>query len=114
MKSMHVLLFCGLVCLGGARVGAQPASADPLAAAQQRYEREVAICNNGAMAAPQREACVRGAGQQLDRARGLPPMDATVTTTDGRATVVQPEGAAQPAGTSATDTSRDGRATVVR
>jgi hypothetical protein len=80
---------------------------------QQRYEREVATCNGAALAAPEREACIRLAGQQLDRARGMPPVDAPVTTPDGRATVVQPEGAT-PRGGSVTDTSRDGRATVVR
>jgi hypothetical protein len=114
MKCMHLLLFCGVLCLGGAHVGAQPAPADPAARAQQNFEREIASCNSGALAAPDREACVRLAGQQLDRARGLPPVDANITSTDGRATVMQPEGATPPAGASVTDTSRDGRATVVR
>lgn len=114
MKCMHLLLLCGMLCLGSARVGAQTASADPATRAQQNFEREVASCNSGALAAPEREACIRLAGQQLDRARGLPPVDATVTSTDGRATVMQPEGAPPPAGASVTEPSRDGRATVVR
>lgn len=114
MKSMHFLLFCGVLCAGCSRVGAQPAPVDPAARAQQNFEREVASCNRGVLAAPEREACIRLAGQQLDRARGLPPVDATVTTTDGRATVMQPEGATPPAGASVTEPSRDGRATVVR
>lgn len=90
-------------------------SADPVVLAQLRYEREVARCNSGALAAPAREACIRSAGLRLDRARGMtPPVDATVTTPDGRATVVAPVGAAVPSGSSNTSTSRDGRATVVR
>lgn len=107
------VLIVGALCLGTPWAMAQT-SADPMVLAQQRYEREVATCNNGALAAPDREVCIRIAGQQLDRARGLPPVDAPITTPDGRATVVQPEGAAPPAGASVTDTSRDGRATVVR
>jgi hypothetical protein len=113
MRCHRIVLIYGALYLGVPLAMAQM-PADPIVQAQQRYAREVASCNSGALAAPDREACIRVAGQQLDRARGLPPVDAPVTTPDGRATVVQPEGVASPAGTSATDTSRDGRATVVR
>ena len=53
-----------LFCTGLAAVGAlaQPA-ADAL---QQRYEREIATCNSGKLAAPAREACIRAAGNALD------------------------------------------------
>lgn len=112
MKHHQSLLIFGALALN-ATLGMAQTSTDPDALAQQRYERELGTCNSGALAAPDREACIRMAGQQLDRARGLPPVDAPVTTPDGRATVVQPEGA-RPAGASVTDTSRDGRATVVR
>ncbi|HSV54479.1 MAG TPA: hypothetical protein VLJ57_20320 [Burkholderiaceae bacterium] len=97
----------------GSPVSAQTTS-DAAVPAQQRYEREVASCNNGAMAAPDREACIRIAGTRLDRVRGTPAVDAPLTTPDGRATVVAPEGATMPSGSSNADTSRDGRATVVR
>ncbi len=109
-------IVCALyACSVVPRVDAQTAASDAARLPQQRYEREVASCNNGALAAPEREACIRSAGQQLDGARGQPPVDAPVTTPDGRAIIVMPEGAAPPAGASpTTDTSRDGRATVVR
>jgi hypothetical protein len=98
--------------------GAQtPAPVDLVARAQQLYEREVATCNAGTLPMPEREACVRAAGLRYDRARGVPPVDDTVTTPDGRATVVAPAGAtppSAPANLPETETSRDGRATIVR
>lgn len=81
--------------------------------AQQQYERELAACNSGALAAPAREACVRAAGVQLDRARGRLPSEAITTTPDGRATVVAPSGIATPAPAENLITTPDGRATVV-
>ena len=97
-------------------MAAMPAQAQPapdLSTAQQRYEREVAACNSGALAAPAREACIRDAGMALDRARGGPPGNVTVPSADGRATIVASEGATPPSGGSDTVPSRDGRATIV-
>jgi len=94
-----------------ATAGAQPSP--DLATAQQRYDREIAACNNGSLPAPAREGCVRDAGRMLDRARGGPPTDVTAPSADGRATIVSPAGAALPSGGSAETTSRDGRATIV-
>lgn len=87
-------------------------------AAQQRYERAIAACNNGSLPAPAREACVREAGVQLDLVRGGPPATTTMTSPDGRATVVAPQpgppSGLNPASTSDnTALSRDGRATIV-
>jgi hypothetical protein len=81
--------------------------------AQRRYEREVAACNSGALAAPAREACIRAAGLALDRALGGPPANIAAPSADGRATIVSPAGAAPPSSGSDTTTSRDGRATIV-
>lgn len=88
-------------------------SDEAVATAQRQYETDVASCNTGALPAPMRESCVRTAGLRLDRARGGPPADATVTSTDGRATVITPEGSTPPASGSDPVTSRDGRANVV-
>jgi len=102
------------LCLLGAGLAvaaagfAQP-SGDAL---QQRYEREIAACNSGKLAAPAREACVRAAGNALDRARGGPPAEVPQPSADGRATIVAPPGAAPSSGSDAI-TSRDGRATIV-
>lgn len=92
-----------------------PASAQPTpeAQARQRYEREIAACNSGTLAAPAREACVRAAGNALDRALGGPPADVAAPSADGRATIVSPAGAPpSPSGSDAVR-SRDGRATIV-
>ena len=96
------------------------------ASAQQAFEREVAACNNANLPAPARDACVRAAGTALDRARGGPPVGVPLTTPDGRATVIAPEGSAPPLGEQAPEskapppgsagvsTTPDGRATVVK
>ncbi|MDA7417535.1 hypothetical protein PGB34_14295 [Xenophilus arseniciresistens] len=60
-------------------------------AAQQRYEQQIARCNRAGLPAPQRQACVRGAGQQLDRATsGGAPLQAPQRSADGRAEVMAP------------------------
>lgn len=91
---------------------AQPAPVDRTQA-QQRYEAEVAACNRGNLPAPAREACVRNAGNALDRALGGPPTEAATPSADGRATVVAPVGSNTPPAASDTVTSGDGRATIV-
>lgn len=110
-----------------ATAGAQMPS---LEAAEAAYARSVAACNNAGLPAPQREACVRAAGVELDRARqnqppaaGLqtPPRVAPLpeaATPDGRATLIRQSGSAiQPQAASSappeTRTTEDGRATIV-
>ena len=83
------------------------------AAAQQRYDAELAACNRGNLPAPSREACVRAAGTALDRALGGPPTEAAMPSADGRATVVAPVGSVTPPAASDTVTTQDGRATIV-
>lgn len=89
------------------------ASAQPVEAARQRYDAEIARCNSGALAAPARDACVRSAGLALDKARGGPPVEVLKETANGRAAVVTPINAPPPATDSTTRTSDDGRATIV-
>ncbi|OUM00317.1 hypothetical protein [Variovorax sp. JS1663] len=95
--------------LAASVAGAQPAT-DP---AQQRYEREIAACNSSNLAAPARDACIRAAGNALDRARGGPPAEVLRPSADGRATIVAPAGATPPSSGSDAVTSGDGRATIV-
>ncbi|MGJ7508930.1 hypothetical protein [Variovorax sp. GT1P44] len=91
--------------------GAAPTAAD-LSKAQQRHDQQIAKCNDGSLAAPARDACVREAGAELDRARGAPPRKVTKRSTDRRSTVVTPQGASAPSGTE-TARSGDRRSTVV-
>lgn len=111
MKSSHLprsFFLCAALATAFA-APAQPAPDTP----QQRYEREIAACNNGTLAAPAREACIRAAGLALDRARGGPPVQVPQPSADGRATIVAPPGTAPSSGSEAI-TSRDGRATIVQ
>jgi hypothetical protein len=103
--------FLPILCAGLAAAATAPAQMAP-DALQQRYEREIATCNSGKLAAPAREACIRAAGNALDRARGGPPAEVAQPSADGRATIVAPPGAAPSSGSDAI-TSRDGRATIV-
>ena len=89
-----------------------PAPADRTQA-QLRYEAEIAACNRGNLPAPAREACVRSAGSALDSRLGGPPTETAVPSSDGRATVVAPNGSVTPSAGSDTTTSGDGRATIV-
>lgn len=88
-----------------------------LAAAQARYAREIALCNNANLPAPQRDLCVRAAGAALDQVRGGPPVPVESTTSDGRATILSPEATAVPgsipSSTSDLKITPDGRATVI-
>ncbi len=106
-----------MVLMGVAHAQISPEAA---AVAQARYDREMAVCNGGTLPAPQRDACVRSAGNALDRARGGPPVPVESTTSDGRATVMTPQSppvsAAPGPGPSTAESLRitpDGRATVV-
>jgi hypothetical protein len=107
-KQIPAALFLGALLAAAA---AQPVAQE--AQARQRYEREVAACNSGALAAPAREACIRAAGNALDPALGGPPADVTAPSADGRATIVGPAGAPPPSSGSDAVRSRDGRATIV-
>jgi hypothetical protein len=79
---------------------------------QQRYEQQLAYCNSGKLPEPARNACVRDAGNMLDRADG-PPRDVTSTSQDGRATIVSPAGLPTPNSGSDDVRSKDGRSTIV-
>ncbi|MDM0077873.1 hypothetical protein QTH90_25920 [Variovorax sp. J2P1-59] len=106
---MHAAIFCAAL-VPGAAVFAQ----QDLAAAQQRYQRALAYCNNGTLPRPERDACVRDAGNAWDRARGgISTDDEDVTSPGGRATVVVPDGSPPPLSDSTTVTSPDGRSTIV-
>jgi hypothetical protein len=107
---LHAASFAALLAMA---VSASAQPSPTLATAQQRYEREIAACNDGSRPAPARDACVRDAGRMLDRARGGPPTDVAAPSSDGRATIVSPAGAALPSSGSDETTSRDGRATIV-
>jgi CHASE3 domain sensor protein len=107
MEALGSLIALGLMAAGVSAVGAQPS------ATQQRYEQQVARCNDGTLPAPSREACIRAAGNSLDNASGGPPAEAAVPSRDGRATVVAPEGTTPSSGGAGTVPSRDGRALIV-
>jgi hypothetical protein len=112
MNSKHVpaAILGAVLASAGTGVIAQ---SDQEKQARARYEREVAACNSGALAAPAREACIRAAGNALDRALGGPPADVAVPSADGRATIVSPAGAPPPSSGSDAVPSRDGRSTIV-
>jgi len=115
---MHRLRFAlfptaALVALLALSLQALAQSPD-LAAAQQRYERQLAYCNSGQLPDPERNACVRDAGLMLDRARGgRPPSNAATTSEDGRATIIGPAGLPPPNSGSDAITSGDGRSTII-
>ena len=81
--------------------------------AQQRYDAQVAQCNRAGLPAPQREACLRDAGRQLDSANGgAPPALVPRTSADGRAEVMAPPGAPPPPSGPQFVPSPDGRAVL--
>jgi hypothetical protein len=80
-------------------------------AAQQRYDSLIARCNDGTMARPERDACVRDAGLSLEQARWG---SSGQSQTEDRSTVVTPSGASREGTDSSTEyTSPDGRAVIV-
>ncbi|MDN8614655.1 hypothetical protein [Variovorax ginsengisoli] len=99
---------CGVLLASAFCAHAQTAT--DLQHAQERHQRQLAVCNSGKLPAPEREACVRDAGAALDRARGGPPANVTTRTPDRRATVVTPAGQPVPG---ATETVRSRRSTTV-
>ena len=95
-----------------------PAATMTATEAQLRYERRLAECNVGTLAAPDRQTCVRNAGTVYDSERSGLPTPPMITSNDGRATVVRPSAipvTAVPAPDTSTTgvTSTDGRATVI-
>jgi len=109
---MHLQRACLLIAFAALQAGA-PALAQS-AAAQWRYEQVLAICNSGNLPRPERDACVRDAGNALDQARGSDSTQSVEETSpDGRSTVILQDGSAPPADDSDTVTSPDGRATIV-
>ena len=107
-RSVFRAAMCG--ALLATALGAAAQAPTDLQQAQERHERQLAVCNSGKLAAPEREACVRDAGAALDRARGGPPANVTTRTPDRRATVVTPAGEPVPG---ATETVRSQRSTTV-
>lgn len=84
------------------------------AAAQRRYQQQLAVCNSGTLPRPERDACVRDAGMALDQARGsASSQDVDETSPDGRSTVVIQDGSPPASDDSDTVTSPDGRSTIV-
>ena len=108
IRSAFRAALCGAALATAFAATAQTAT--DLQQAQERHQRQLAVCNSGKLPAPEREACVRDAGAALDRARGGPPANVTTRTPDRRATVVTPAGEAVPG---ATETVRSRRSTTV-
>jgi hypothetical protein len=81
--------------------------------AAQRYESRLDACNMSTMPAPEREACIRGAGLAMDAARGGAPTNVEMESADGRATIIAPAGSRTPLSSTETRTTDDGRAVVV-
>ncbi|MGA0572491.1 hypothetical protein ACO2Q9_17390 [Variovorax sp. VNK109] len=112
-------LLCAGVFSGGAAFAQVPAAETAATQAQMRYEARIAQCNTGNLPAPQRAACVRSAGAELDAARVAPATAPTLVTGDGRATVVTPSTnvapviTPNPATVTNGITTPDGRATVI-
>ena len=82
--------------------------------ATQRYERRLDACNMSTMPAPEREACIRGAGLAMDAARGGAPTNVEMESADGRATIIAPAGSRTPLSSTETRTTDVGRAVVVQ
>lgn len=81
---------------------------------QQRFDQQIAFCNSGKLPEPQRNACVRDAGNELDRQLGgTPPPNQRNTSADGRATIIGPAGETLPNSGSTRVTSPDGRSTII-
>ncbi len=100
---------CGVLLASA--FGAHAQTATDLQHAQERHQRQLAVCNSGKLPAPEREACVRDAGAALDRARGRTAGQGhDARTPDRRATVVTPAGQPVPG---ATETVRSRRSTTV-
>jgi hypothetical protein len=114
MRGMNNPIALRVAVAWAAATLAAGAAAQAGSTAQQRYERALAACNRGSLPAPRREACVRAAGNALDRALGGTPAAAPRPSDDGRATVVSPPGAPPPSsGGGNAVPSSDGRATIV-
>ena len=86
---------------------------DAAAIAQQRYDLDIAACNGPGIPAPLRASCIRDAGQRLDSLRGVPAATEAAGSADGRATVMTSAPRSETLRGSTTVITSDGRATVV-
>ncbi len=118
-RHFHSLLTSTLILAGVTAFAQTPAAETAAAQAQLRYEARISQCNNSGLPAPDRAACVRNAGAELDAARSAPATAPTLVTSDGRATVVTPATnvapviTPNPATVNNGVTTPDGRATVI-
>ncbi|MEJ8856509.1 hypothetical protein WKW79_18175 [Variovorax robiniae] len=108
MQRLPIAILLALLALAVSTASAQPSEA-----ARQRYEQTIAQCNSGNLPRPERNACIRDAGEALARAGGGQVTNPD-TIPDSRSTVIGPDGTPRPADDSdSTYTTRDGRAVVV-
>ena len=112
IRTMPISLAAVGAALAVASFGASAQAPNQLTP-QQRYQQQIAYCNSGRLPDPARNACVRDAGNLLDRSVGGPPPNEMSTSQDGRATIIGPSGLPPPNSGSDDVTSRDGRATIV-
>ena len=97
----------------GAALAAWSLAAHAQLTPQQRYEQQIAFCNSGRLPDPERNACVRDAGNLLDRRLGGTPRNQMTTSEDGRATIIGPAGLPPPDSGSTEVTSPHGPSTIV-
>ena len=113
ITALCLVSLCAYTCLSPSSTHAQTVVLGDVTRAQQQYELDIAICNTGGSPAPRREACVREAGQRLDRALRSTTQGSSMDSSDGRATViVGPADHSALRGEALTPTP-DGRANVV-
>ncbi|WP_213954196.1 MULTISPECIES: hypothetical protein [unclassified Variovorax] len=109
MKRSRIAAVLSLLALA-----ASSASAQPSEAARLRYEQTIAQCDGANLPRPERNACIRDAGDALARAGGGQPAVSPDTIPDTRSTVIAPDGTQRSGDDSdSTYTTRDGRAVVV-
>ena len=109
MKSLRIAVPLALLALASPWAGAQPS-----AAARQLYDQTIAQCNSANLPRPERNACIRDAGEALRRAGGGQVTSSPDTIPDSRSTVIGPDGTPMRGDDNdSTYTTRDGRAVVV-
>lgn len=109
MKRFHIPVALALLALASSS-----ACAEASAAARLTYEQTIAQCNSANMPRPERNACIRDAGEALTRAGGGQIVESQDPNPDARSTVIGPDGTPRRSEDSdSTYTTRDGRAVVV-
>ncbi|MCZ2495465.1 hypothetical protein GN316_01730 [Xylophilus sp. Kf1] len=106
-----------MLLAGAALLPALPVLAQTAAAAQARYQQQLAACDPG-QPRPAYNACVRAAGTVLDRSGARSSSSVVEESADGRGTILQTPGAPSQAIAPSvvvpqTFTSQDGRATLL-